>query len=182
MVPPPTQNAVGVCYQITLLILYYISPRPVTLIKVNDGPRQVSDILDLSVYFELILALRYSFILFLKCLLAAHLTLCRLSNLLWYGSHNHCILACILRSKNLEHFSLNHWSFCFNSYRPEPSLTEVLIFSLIMCSLTIIEVLQSCKPVWDLNLLLFPNLELTQLPEIKYLHIQFLYCLLPIFP
>ena len=138
MVSPPTQNAVGVCNEIILLILYYITPRPVTLIKVTDGPRQVTDILDLSVYFELILALRYSFILFLKCLLAAYLTLFRLSNLIWHGSRNHCILACILRFKNLEHSSLNHWSFCFNSYRPEPSLAEVLIFSLIMCSLTII--------------------------------------------
>ena len=34
----------GVCNQITLLILYYISSRLVTLLKVTDAPMQVSDI------------------------------------------------------------------------------------------------------------------------------------------
>jgi len=44
MVPPPSQNAVGICNQITLLILYYISARLVTLFKVNDAPLQVPNI------------------------------------------------------------------------------------------------------------------------------------------
>jgi len=33
MVPPPRQNTVGVCNQINLLILYYISSILVTLLK-----------------------------------------------------------------------------------------------------------------------------------------------------
>jgi hypothetical protein len=41
MVPPPSQNTVSVCNQITLLILYYISFRLVTLLKVTDVPIQV---------------------------------------------------------------------------------------------------------------------------------------------
>ena len=41
MVPPPSKNTVGVCNQITLLILYYISSRKLTLLKVTDAPRQV---------------------------------------------------------------------------------------------------------------------------------------------
>jgi len=71
MVPPPSQNTVGVCNQIALLILYIISSRLVTLLKVIDAPLQVSDIFYLTVGFELsILAFGYSFILFLKCLLS----------------------------------------------------------------------------------------------------------------
>ena len=45
MIPPPSQNTMGICNQITLLILYYISSRMVTLPKVTDAPIQVSDIL-----------------------------------------------------------------------------------------------------------------------------------------
>ena len=43
MVPPPSQNTVGVCKQNTLLICYYISSKVVNL-KVTDAPIQVSDI------------------------------------------------------------------------------------------------------------------------------------------
>ena len=38
-----------------------------------------------------ILALKYSFFLFLKCLLTSHLTLFKLSTLLWHGSCTHYI-------------------------------------------------------------------------------------------
>ena len=41
MVPTPNQNTVGIYNQITLLILYYISSRLVTLLKVTDAPVQV---------------------------------------------------------------------------------------------------------------------------------------------
>ena len=44
MDPPPSQNSVAVCKQITLLILYYISSRPVTLLKVIVAPVQINDI------------------------------------------------------------------------------------------------------------------------------------------
>jgi len=36
MVPPPSQNTVAVCNQITFLIFYYISSKLVTLLKVFD--------------------------------------------------------------------------------------------------------------------------------------------------
>jgi hypothetical protein len=54
MVPPPSQNTVGVCNQTTLLILYYISSRLVILLKVTDDPTQVSDIFNLTVSFKFI--------------------------------------------------------------------------------------------------------------------------------
>jgi hypothetical protein len=37
LVPPPDQNSVGVCNQITLRMLYYIISSLVTLLKVTDA-------------------------------------------------------------------------------------------------------------------------------------------------
>ena len=54
MVPPPSQSTVGVCNQITPLILYYISSRLVTLLKVIDAPIKVSDIFYLSVSLKFV--------------------------------------------------------------------------------------------------------------------------------
>ena len=122
MVPPHSQNTVGVCNQITLFILYYISSRLVTLLKVTDVPTQVSDIFYVTVSFKLInFSFQIFFLFILKCLPASHLTLFRLSTQLWFESCNHCILAC-LSSKNCEHFSSNHGLCCYNSYRHRLSL------------------------------------------------------------
>ena len=44
MVPPPSQHTVRVCNQITLLFLYCVSSRLVTLLKVIDAPVQDSGI------------------------------------------------------------------------------------------------------------------------------------------
>ena len=52
MIPPPTQNTVGVCNQIALLILYYIISKLVTLFKVIDAPIQVPNIFHLTVSFK----------------------------------------------------------------------------------------------------------------------------------
>jgi len=46
MTPPPSQNTVAVCNHITFLIIYCISSRLVTLLKVNYAPIQVSDIIN----------------------------------------------------------------------------------------------------------------------------------------
>ena len=62
--------ATGFTNQITLLFLYYTSSRLVTLVKVNDAPVQVSDMFELTVSSSSILAVRYSFFLFQKYLLA----------------------------------------------------------------------------------------------------------------
>ena len=131
MVPPPSQNSVGVCNQITLLILYYISSRLVILLKITDAPKQVSDIFNLLLSSSSILAFRYSFFLFLKCPVASRLTLFRLSTLLLFGSCNHRILSSFLRPKNCENSSPNHVLCFLNSYRPRLSLSEILIFSLL---------------------------------------------------
>ena len=104
MVPPLSQNTVGVCSQMTLLFLYYISSRLVTLLK-SLMPLYMSVIflILLLVSNSSILAFRYSFFLCLKCLLASLLTLFRLSTLLWFGSCNHCILAHFLCCKGQQH-------------------------------------------------------------------------------
>ena len=78
-----------------------------------------------------ILALRYAFFLFLKCLLTSRLTLFRLSTLLWLGSYIHCILDCFLWSKKPKHSSSNRGLFCFSSCRPRLSFLEVWIFPLM---------------------------------------------------
>ena len=54
IVPPPSQNTVGACDQITCLILYYISSRLVTLLKVTDAPIQVPYIFNLIVNLKIL--------------------------------------------------------------------------------------------------------------------------------
>ena len=78
MIPPPRQNNVAVCNQITFLIIYYISFGFITLLKVIDAPIKTSDILNLSVSFKF-LNFICSFFLFLKCLQVSSLTSIRLS-------------------------------------------------------------------------------------------------------
>jgi hypothetical protein len=62
MVPPDTQNTVGVCNQITFLILTLSILVLVTLSEVTDAPKQVPDIFYLSVSFKF---LDFSFQIFL---------------------------------------------------------------------------------------------------------------------
>jgi hypothetical protein len=49
MIPPPSQNTATVCNQITLFILYDISPRQETLLNITDARIYVSDIFELTV-------------------------------------------------------------------------------------------------------------------------------------
>jgi len=79
MVPLPSQNTVGDCNQITLLILDCIRSRLVTLFKVTDAPIQVPNIFDLTVSFKF---LNFSFQMFLLFVpeMSASLTLFRLTN------------------------------------------------------------------------------------------------------
>ena len=62
IVPPPSQNTVGVCNQITFVILHYISCGLVTLLKVIDAPIQVANIFDLTVSLKF---LNFSFQIYL---------------------------------------------------------------------------------------------------------------------
>ena len=52
IVPPPSHNTVGVCNQVSLLILNYITSRLVPLLKVTDAPIQVPNVLDVTVSFK----------------------------------------------------------------------------------------------------------------------------------
>jgi hypothetical protein len=65
----------------------------------------------LLVSSSLTLSFRYSFFLFLKCLLASRLKLCRSSPSLWFVFCNHWILACLLFPKNSAHSASNHGLF-----------------------------------------------------------------------
>jgi len=64
MVPPPSQNTVGICNQITLLVFYYVSFRLGTLLKITDAPIQVSDIFYLALSFRFISFGFQTFLLF----------------------------------------------------------------------------------------------------------------------
>ena len=52
IVPPPRHNAVGVCNQVTFLILYYLSSRLIPLLHVINTPIQVPNIVNLTVIFQ----------------------------------------------------------------------------------------------------------------------------------
>jgi len=72
MLPPPSQNTVEVCKQITLLFLYYISSRLLTSLKAIDAPKQFPNTFYLTVSFKF-LNFRFQLSLlffFLKCLLS----------------------------------------------------------------------------------------------------------------
>ena len=131
MIPPPNQNTVAVCNQITILILDYIISRMVTLFKVFDAPMQVSAILGI-IFVSKFMNFSFQIFLFmsLKCLLASHLTMFRVSLLLWVGSRYNCILSCFFSSKIVN--IINQTLFYAASiHRARPSLAEVLIFSLM---------------------------------------------------
>jgi len=97
IVLPPSQNTVGGSNQITLHIFYYTGSRLVSLLKIIDVPVQVSDIYDFTFSFKFI---KFSFQIFLLFVpeMSTSFTfyIVRLSMLLWFGSCNHCILACFL--------------------------------------------------------------------------------------
>ena len=89
--------------QNTLLILYYISSKLVTLLKIINALINVSHIFYPTVNFKFIsFSFRYSFIFFLKCLLASWLTLFSFCTLNCFASCNHYILAFLLLSKKLN--------------------------------------------------------------------------------
>jgi hypothetical protein len=148
MAPPPCKNTVGVCNQITLLILSYISSRLVTLLKVNDAPIQVPDIFDLTVSFKFINFSFQIFLLFVPEMSASFMSyIVQIIYIALVGSCKQCILACFLLSTKPEHSSSNHGLCCFNSYRPRLSLAEDLnVLPSHIYVLTITYVLQSCKP------------------------------------
>jgi len=52
MISPSSQSTVEAGNHITLLIIYYVSSRLVTLPKVIDVPVQVSDVLVLTICFK----------------------------------------------------------------------------------------------------------------------------------
>ena len=51
IVLPPRHNTVGVCNQISFLVLYYNSSRLVPFLEVINAPIQVPDIVDLTISF-----------------------------------------------------------------------------------------------------------------------------------
>ena len=94
IIPPPSQNTVGVCNQITLLILHYISSSMVTLLKVTDAPIQVSDT------FILLLVPSSSILILLFPLFVPNIStsftsyIVQITYTSLFGSSNDSILAC----------------------------------------------------------------------------------------
>ena len=147
MVPPPNQNSVGVCNQITLPIPYYISYRLGSLLKslMILYTSLIFFFISLLVPSSSILTFRYSFFWFLICLLVSRLTLFILPTLLWFGWCNHCILSCSLWSKERNH-STNHDLCSFNPYKPIFPLAEVLIYFLMFSQPLFMSSLSFCSP------------------------------------
>ena len=111
---PPSQIIGGVCNQITLLILYCVSSRLVTLLKVIDVPIQVSGVFYLTVSFKFIqFSFQIFFLFFVKCLLASRLTF-RSATLFWFAFCNHRRLDCFtpvkteVRTNNSRHVHNMH--------------------------------------------------------------------------
>jgi len=78
-----------------------------------------------------ILTFRYSFYLFLKCLLTLSLILLRLSTLHWLGACSHCIWTFFLWSKNRKNSSSNRGLCFFKLHRFRLWSTEIFLYSLI---------------------------------------------------
>ena len=95
MVPPPSSNTVGVCNQITILVLHYIISRLLTLLKVTDAPTRVTDFLDLTVSFKLIVFSFQIFLLFVPDMSVSF------TSYVVYVSY--CVLVWVLST---SHFSL----------------------------------------------------------------------------
>jgi hypothetical protein len=128
MVPTPSQITVVVCNQITLLILYYISSRLLTLLKVNDALKQGSDIFYLTVSFKFI-----SFSLFLILIpeMSTSFTpyIAQIIYTALVGILQPVHFSLLIVIKNHKHSSSNYGLCSFNSFRPTLSQAEVLIFS-----------------------------------------------------
>jgi hypothetical protein len=121
---PPSQNFLRIRKEIAPLILYHISFKLVTLLKFSYATIQVSDVLILTAYFNIIiLPFKYSLFLFLKRLLTSLFTSRKLSSFTILGSCIHCSLACFLRSTDFKHSSSKHGIYDFDSQCPIPSST-----------------------------------------------------------
>jgi hypothetical protein len=86
----------------------------------------------LLVSSSLILSYRYSLFFFPNILLDLCLKFCRLCPLIWPRFCNHFNLACFCWSINFQQLSSNQGLLCFSMWYPRFSLTEVVIFSLIL--------------------------------------------------
>jgi hypothetical protein len=107
--PTCTQSIVGVCKQITILILHQVISRLVTPLKFIYSSMQVPNILVPTVRCK-----RFNFffqifpLLFLKCLLLSGLILFRLSPFISFGYDNHCNCS--------RFFDLKFWTSFFGPW------------------------------------------------------------------
>ena len=107
LIPPPTQYSVGVKNLITLIILYSISCRLVTILKAIDVHIRKPDIFALTVCFRFIqFNCKISPYLILKYLLASRLTLFKLSILLWFVTTAFQLASFDLKIVNILHHTM----------------------------------------------------------------------------
>jgi hypothetical protein len=129
----PIQDILGICYHITILILYNINYGLVPFLKFSYASVQISNIFVLIISFKLVnFAFQIFPFVFLNILLVSRLKFCRFSPLIWPGFCNHCNLACFLWSINFEPSSSNHGLLCFSLWYPWFSFAVFLIFFLIL--------------------------------------------------
>ena len=116
IIPPPIHNNVGVCNQVTFLILNYITSRFVPLLKVIDAPIKVPNVLDLTVSFEFLnfsSQISFLFVPEMSANFTPYTVQIIYLALAWVCIH--CILARFLWSKKPKYFSSNQGLFCFNT-------------------------------------------------------------------
>ena len=131
MIPPPSQNTVGVCNQNTLLTPYCIDCSLLTLLKVIDAPINSLVFFFLLFILSLLpLAFIYSFFFpVMSTSFTSHIVQIICVTLVL--SCNHCAVACYPWFKKRKHSFSNHGLCCFDSYRLRLCLAEVLVFSLM---------------------------------------------------
>ena len=123
IVPPPTQNTVGACDQITCFILYYISSRLGTLLKVIDAPIKVPYIFNLTVSFKILncgLQIGLLFVPEMSASFTSYIVQTIYIPLTWIlYPLQFCLLPFI---QKCSHSSSNRGLCCFNSCSPRLSL------------------------------------------------------------
>ena len=130
-VPPPSHNIVGVCHQVTILILHYITSRLVPILKVIDAPIQVPNVLDLTVSLKLLNFISQLCLLFVPEM-SANFTSYIIQNIyiVCLGSRIQCCLAHFIRSK--KYLNILHQTKLYSvSIRAKPdSLSLWYLYSL----------------------------------------------------
>ena len=142
----------GVCNQVAFLIIYYITSRPLPILKVTDAPLQVPNILDIIVSFKFLNFSSQICLLFVREMSAnftPYLVQIIYIALAWILCPlNFSPLPVIQKPK---HSSLNQGFFCLNSFKPRLSLLYYILYTTLLCYIILCCVLFCCAVLFILN-------------------------------